>query len=763
MEMLKILMLEDDENDMELIKLEITSSLKFDFRFKWVVSRSDFEQALIDFYPDIVLSDFKLPQLNGLEAARMAREMHPDTPIIIVTGTISEEAAADSIKAGAWDYVVKERLHRLPIAIEGVLKLKNERLKLKASEEKFRLITTYAQDGIIMIDNEGKINYWNPGAEKIFGYSIEEARNKNIHSLLAPSKYHSQHLPAFQHFRETGEGPMLGKVVELEALKKDGTIIDIELSLAGMQLSEGYGAVGIVRDISERKKAENEIKRQYYFIDAMLHSIPVPLFYKDTEGKYLGCNEAFSEMFGKSAEEIRGKTVNELWPEQYSQTYNEKDMELLRDKSRQRYESVILDKDQKEYQVIYDKAVFYNEKDEVAGIIGTFTNITELKKKEAELILAKEKAEESDRLKSAFLAAMSHELRTPLNAVIGFSSLIDDSLPLDEILEMAKLINKSGNHLLSIIESIFNISMLQTKELKIRPESFSVYDVFLELKSFVEAEINNEKKEHISVLFEPEPNTTSTAILTDKTKLIQMLTNLLNNAVKFTEKGKIEFGYFFSEKDITFFVQDTGIGIPSDKTDLIFERFRQVDDTHTRKHGGIGLGLAICKEISDLLGGSLWVDSEEGKGSSFYFQLPGVVDINATPLNENTIETGLPNLKNTTILIAEDIESNYYLIEAMLKKTKAQLLWAKDGDEAVRIVVSEPKIDIVLMDIRMPGMNGYEATSAIKKIQPALKIIAQTAYAMPDEIEKCKQAGCDGYISKPIVKTEFYDLLNKML
>jgi len=238
------------------------------------------------------------------------------------------------------------------------------------------------------------------------------------------------------------------------------------------------------------------------------------------------------------------------------------------------------------------------------------------------------------------------------------------------------------------------------------------------MKSAVEAEIDNEKKENISVLFEPEPNTISTTIVTDKTKLIQMLTNLLSNAVKFTKKGKIEFGYFFTEKDITFFVQDTGIGIPSDKTELIFERFRQVDDTHTRQHGGIGLGLAICKEIANLLGGSLWVDSEEGKGSSFYFRLPDVVQ-KESELSENIPEISIPDLKNATLLIAEDIESNYSLIEAMLRKTGAHLLWAKSGEEAIRLVSENPEVSLILMDIRMPGINGYEATKSIKKIKPS--------------------------------------------
>lgn len=763
METLRVLILEDNEYDMELVKLSVASSLDYHFQFTCVVSKNDFIKALTETKFDFVLSDYNLPQFNGIDALKISKEIDTYLPFIIVTGTLTEEAAADSIKAGAWDYVVKERLNRLPLAIESVLKLKNERLKLKESEEKFRLITTSAQDGIIMIDNEGRISYWNPAAEKIFGYSFEEAKNKEMHRLLAPPKYYQQHAMAFLHFQKTGEGPLLGKVVELESVKKDGTPIDIELSLAGMQLSEGYGAVGIVRDISERKKAENEIKRQYYFIDAMLNSIPIPLFYKDIEGKYLGCNETFSELFGKSAEEIRGKTVKELWPERYSQIYNEKDLELLRDKNRQRYESVILDKDQKEHQVIYDKAVFYNEKDEVAGIIGTFTNISEIKKKEKELILAKEKAEESDRLKSAFLATMSHELRTPLNAVIGFSSLIDENMPLDDIIEMVKIINRSGNHLLSTIESIFNISMLQAKEMKVKLESFPILEVFSEIKLLVEAELASENKEHISVSFLPKANTTSLTIVTDKIKLIQVLSNLLNNAVKFTEKGTIEYGYFLVEKDITFFVKDTGIGIPSDKTKLIFERFRQVDDTHTRKHGGVGLGLAICKEISDLLGGSLWVDSEEGEGSAFYFRLPNVVEQKYTEVMGNITRSGIPDFKNVTLLIVEDIESNYFLLEAMLHKTAAHLLWAKNGEEAIRLVSENPAINIILMDIRMPGLNGYEVTKSIKKSKPKLKIIAQTAYTMPEEIEKCMASGCDGYIPKPISKAKLYEAILQMV
>jgi CheY-like chemotaxis protein len=187
-----------------------------------------------------------------------------------------------------------------------------------------------------------------------------------------------------------------------------------------------------------------------------------------------------------------------------------------------------------------------------------------------------------------------------------------------------------------------------------------------------------------------------------------------------------------------------------------------VDDTHTRQHEGIGLGLAICKEIANLLGGSLWVDSEEGKGSSFYFRLPDVVLKNAE-LPENVAELSIPDLKNTTLLIAEDIESNYSLIEAMLRKTGALLLWAKSGEEAIRLASENLEVSLILMDIRMPGINGYEATRSIKKIRPKLKIIAQTAYTMPEEIAKCIEAGCDGYISKPISKIKLYDVIRQMI
>jgi len=893
METLKILILEDNQNDMELLKSEILSSIPYNCQFIWVASRSEFSKQLKEFYPDIVLSDYNLPQFNGLQALQIVKDMDPNIPFIIVTGTLSEEAAADSIKAGAWDYVVKERLHRLPSAMDNALKMRSGILKtrkaelelklikektgiqikllydainhapssvvitdnngtilyvnpkfeevtgykseeavgrnprilksgnhgrefyqdlwdtilsgkdwkgelvnkkkngqlyweqvsispimdedgkilhfvaikhditsqkeyeerilqsenwykaifgntgtstcildkeglivlanskfeelsgfskleiegnrkwtdfvlpedlekmtryhrerreagksvpkeyefsfrdksghlksilltvdlipgtqnsvasllditerkksledLRSSEEKFRLISTSAQDGIIMIDTKGEIIYWNPGAEKIFGYTVGEVQNKKLHLLLSPREYHKRQDEAFPVFVKTGTGAVVDKITELEAVRKDGAMINIELSLAGMKLAEGYGAVGIVRDITERKLAE------------------------------------------------------------------------------------------------------------------------------AELVHAKEKAEESDRLKSAFLATMSHELRTPLNAVIGFSELINEDLPVSEIMDMAGRIHFSGHHLLKIIESMFEISMLEARSTRPQMEEFQVFELFGTLKSSLMKELVKQGKEHLSTAFIPHENASGTYLHTDKTKLTLLMSNLLNNAIKFTDQGKVEYGFRIEGKDITFFVRDTGIGIPADQTGIIFERFRQVDDTHTRRHGGIGLGLSICREIANLLQGELWVESAQNVGSSFYFRLPAAVVDPGQSARKVVESVTHKDLSGATILIVDDEEDNYSFLKTLLNKITSKILYAVNGKEAVECCRNHPEIALVLMDIKMPVMSGDEATRIIKEMRKDLPVIAQTAYATSPEVKKYMQSGFDAYVTKPIMTDE---------
>ncbi len=378
---------------------------------------------------------------------------------------------------------------------------------------------------------------------------------------------------------------------------------------------------------------------------------------------------------------------------------------------------------------------------------------------------AKEKVEEADRLKSAFLANMSHELRTPMNGIIGFSKLILESKDLDEETKVKYLniIHKSGYILLDLVNDIIDLSKIEAKQLKLNNTEFKLNELIDELLSFFISERDNLEKQGIKILAEKEYNYQDLTIYSDSNRIRQVLYNLLTNALKFTIKGSIKFGYYVELPNIVFFVKDTGIGLTELEKVVIFDRFRQVDDKSTRRYGGSGIGLSICKGIVENLNGKIWVESKKGKGSTFYFTLP---------LNQTKSETDkkkvLPDHKeftwpDRTILIVEDSKVSYELLTKFLKDAKVHFLHAPDGEQAVELCKSNDRIDLVLMDIQLPIMDGLEATEHIKKFRAELPIIAQTANTMDDDESNIISTGCDDYISKPVNRIELLQKIDKYL
>lgn len=770
METIKVLVLEDTENDFELIQIELLASVKSYLEFECVVSKVEFIKALKDFAPDIILSDFNLPQFNGLDALKIALEIVPTIPFIIVTGALPEERAVDCIKAGAWDYVAKERLSRLPIAFEAALKLKNEKEKNRKSELELKLIREKmgiqlkllydaidrAPSSVVITDIEGTILYVNPSFVKITGYTKEEAIGRNPKVLK--SGYQNN-----DFYKNLWDTVLSGKEWTGEILnkKKNGDLYWEKASIAPISDENGkiVNFVAIKHDITELKVHEEKLRQSENWYKSIFGNTGTATCIIDADNTISLVNNKFEELSGYSKEEIEGI---KLWTEFVSprdlvkmMEYHEKRFE--KQDAPKMYEFTFITRNGEKKNILLTVDLISETNKAVASLL----DITERKKFEAELINAKEKAEESVRLKSAFISTMSHELRTPLNVILGFSALIDQDTPTAEMLDMVKIINTSGNDLLSIIESVFDISMLKAKEAKINKDSCSISELFVKFNYYLAAEQSKKNKEHISISFVPAPNSEDLIINTDKTLVSQLITNLLNNAIKFTSKGSIEYGYNINNRDITFFVKDTGIGIPADKIDIIFDQFRQVDDSHTRKYGGVGLGLSICKEIATLLNGDLWVESEYNSGSVFYFHLSNVLEHKNKEEVKTFQDKSIPNLEDRNILIAEDLELNYLLISKMIKKTKANIFWAKNGQDAIYLVEEKPEIDTILMDIRMPILNGYEATAEIKRVRPDIYIIAQTAYALEEEKEKIFEAGCDAYISKPIERKKLFEALLK--
>jgi CheY-like chemotaxis protein/nitrogen-specific signal transduction histidine kinase len=388
-----------------------------------------------------------------------------------------------------------------------------------------------------------------------------------------------------------------------------------------------------------------------------------------------------------------------------------------------------------------------------------------LKSAEKLLIDAKEKAERADLSKSVFLANMSHDIRSPMNAIIGFSDIVAQSLQTDhQAIEYLDYVKQSGNSLLSLIDDIIDIAKIEAGQLKLRKQAFGLNVLMNELHVSFQTIINQKPNNKVEIKLNVPDNSENIGVNSDEMRLKQVLTNFLSNAIKFTDVGVIELGYqFLPDDELLFYVKDSGVGISKDQQKLIFQRFGQVEDTYTRNYSGTGLGLAISQSIINLLGGDIWVDSEPGKGANFYFKIPAEIiesQVSEKP-NENR-QFKHYDWQDKQILLVEDDVMSLKLLKSLLEGTSIKIITANDGYEVIKLL-EENKIDLVLMDIQLPELNGFEATKQIKKTYKNIPVIAVSAYAMQGEIDKAKTVGCDLFISKPFNINHLLSSINDYL
>jgi signal transduction histidine kinase len=376
-----------------------------------------------------------------------------------------------------------------------------------------------------------------------------------------------------------------------------------------------------------------------------------------------------------------------------------------------------------------------------------------------ELARAKEKSEESDRLKKAFLQNMSHEIRTPLNAILGFANLLKNpDITSESMQNYTDIIINGGNQLLSIVTDILTISSIDAGQEKINESIFNLNDLVNDLRLML-FPLANQKK--LTLALKIDSLVKQEYIRTDKTKLQQILTNLITNSIKYSNAGHIEFGYTLKNNYLEFYVKDTGIGINPSFHNIIFERFRQVAPENNIFFGGTGLGLAISKAHAELLGGKIWLESEPGVGSTFYFTIPYLpIEINHTQSHIDSLSVGANN--GLLILIAEDEKNNFLFIKELLKPIAKTILHAQNGEQAIELFQNNSGIDLILMDIKMPIMDGMEAARLIRSMNSHIPIIAQTAFTSLEK-EIISNTNFDGYISKPINKTKLFSIIAQVI
>ncbi len=510
------------------------------------------------------------------------------------------------------------------------------------------------------------------------------------------------------------------------------------------------------RDISLRINQENKIKEMNSLMDTILNNIPVCLFVKDpgNEFRYLYWNKAFAEYSHIPAEKALGRTDYEIFPNpKDAEHFRRDDLKLLQLGERIDINEEYDNADGKTRIVTTSKTIVPAE-NRLPLIIGISWDITDLKNTERALIEARNKAEESDKLKSAFLANMSHEIRTPLNAIVGFSKLMAETNDNNEKVMYAEIIDTNSDLLLQLINDILDISKIEAGTIEFNYRTVNPADI---CRSQYEIH-KNRVKDGVTLVF----NDKNSDVLfrSDSNRLSQILTNLITNAIKFTTRGEICFGFNVNEKTLDFYVSDTGSGIPSEKQKTIFNRFVKLNNFAT----GSGLGLAITKMLVEKMNGTISVESTEGSGTIFRFSLPRT---EGKPSDEETDGTYVSDTsekddgRKRNILVAEDIDSNYMLVQALLGKN-FNLFRAMNGEEAVKMY-DELKPDIILMDLKMPVMDGFEATRQIREKSKTLPIIAMSAFAYNNDVEKAKAAGCNDYITKPVSPKILKDKLNYYL
>ncbi|MDF0644720.1 MAG: PAS domain S-box protein [Nitrospira sp.] len=629
------------------------------------------------------------------------------------------------------------------------------------SDSHLEAIVSGALDAVVTMDRTGHVIEWNPQAVTIFGYSRDEAIGKLLADLIIPARYRQAHTKGLERFLSTGEETILRRRIEITAIRKSGEEFPVELTVLPILAGNDQLFSSFIRDITERKRSERQVQQSTDFIESLFEHLPNMVFVKDAKDlRFVRFNKAGEELLGYSRSELLGKTDYDFFAKEEADFFTAKDRETLRKKQLIDIPDEPIQTKSKGVRILHTKKITICDNTGAPQyLLGISEDITERKQAERALV--------ESRAKSDFLANMSHEMRTPLTAIMGIADYLARTSLTHEQLTLVNRCTKASEGLLRMIEDLLLAAKAESGTLALVSEAFTLREVALECINLLTPEAQ-EKDLALKVEFDPSLPARLTG---DAYRLQQVLLNLIRNAVKFTPTGSIlvRAKAWVIEPPVCtvqFSVTDTGIGIPEDLRERLFERFSQADLRTNRQYGGVGLGLSICKQLVVLMGGRIWFERMPGGGSTFSFILP----LGISKQNEQTRLSTSP--QNTTgplrsssslcpsvrrearILLAEDSVESQHVMRLYLSRTPHHLDCAESGTSVVEAFKSS-RYDLVLMDLHMPDIDGYEATRRIRAWEkeqdlPRTPIVALTADGFAESRQKSLAAGCDDFLTKPI-------------
>lgn len=635
------------------------------------------------------------------------------------------------------------------------------------SEARLQAIVQGALDAVVTMDGQGAVAEWNPQAETIFGYSREEAVGKSLAELIIPHQYRGAHADGLQRFLSTGMEKILRQRIEITALRKNGEEFPVELTVIPLRLGDQVLFSSFIRDISDRKRGEDTLRQTSSFIESLFEHLPNMVFVKDARDlRFVRFNKAGEDLLGHPRSELLGKNDYDFFPKEEADFFTAKDRETLSGGCLVDIPEEPVRTRARGTRLLHTKKIPICDNNDIPQyLLGISEDVTERKEAETVLVRARLAAEEASKAKSDFLANMSHEMRTPLNAIMGMSDFLARTPLSREQLALVERCTKASEALLRMIEDLLLTAKAESGTLALVAEPFILKEIILECTNLLGTEA---QEKGLSLTIDLDP-ALPTHVTGDAYRFQQVLLNLIRNAIKFTSSGSIKVQAKVRSVGeglckAQFAVADTGIGISEQVRARLFQRFSQADSRANRQYGGVGLGLSICKQLVDLMGGRIWVESQPGKGSTFSFIVPlGLMESGAPPslAGSSALKGGvfqpvvrIPVPRELKILLAEDSLESQHVMRLYLSKTPYRLDCADSGTAVVETFKSG-RYDLVLMDLHMPDMDGCEATRLIRaweteQDRPRTPIIALTADGFAESKQKSLAAGCDDFLTKPI-------------